>query len=320
MPRARLLKPGFFKNELLAECQPLTRILFEGLWIIADREGRLEDRPKRIKTDVLPYDECDVDALLNELAEKMDPGGNPAFIVRYQVNGVRYIQILNFSRHQNPHKNEAPSTIPAPDLYSTSTVQAPEMHNTNPALTFNLNPLTFNLNPDTESIRAREGNSPVDSVDNVDNFSPDREVARCASSELGQAPDRDVPDHGEDLFARFWEVYPKPLGQAHARKEWDKLIAQGAKAEDIILAASRYAVRCKVNQTLDRFIKMPGNFLADRTFEEFLNIPECPKCHGEGTYIYATVADDGNGNPMELRKKCECMASVPDWQKMLGGR
>jgi hypothetical protein len=32
----------------------------------SDREGRLEDRPKKIKAAVLPYDECDVDRLLDE--------------------------------------------------------------------------------------------------------------------------------------------------------------------------------------------------------------------------------------------------------------
>ena len=51
MPRARNVKPGFFKNELLAECEPLARILFEGLWCEADREGRLEDRPRRLKAE-----------------------------------------------------------------------------------------------------------------------------------------------------------------------------------------------------------------------------------------------------------------------------
>ena len=56
MARARNLKPSFFTNDKLAELHPLGRLLFAGLWTIADREGRLEDRPKRIKTDVsLPY-------------------------------------------------------------------------------------------------------------------------------------------------------------------------------------------------------------------------------------------------------------------------
>ena len=39
MSRSRNIKPGFFKNEHLAECQPLARLLFIGLWTLADREG-----------------------------------------------------------------------------------------------------------------------------------------------------------------------------------------------------------------------------------------------------------------------------------------
>jgi hypothetical protein len=70
--RARNIKPGFFKNEELATKDPLARILFEGLWCMADREGRLEDRPARIKAEVLPYDECDIEPLLSSLASGGD--------------------------------------------------------------------------------------------------------------------------------------------------------------------------------------------------------------------------------------------------------
>lgn len=119
MARARNIKPAFFMNDELAEIDPLGRLLFIGLWTIADREGRLEDRPARIKVETLPYDNCDVDELLNELAKR-------DFIRRYEVDGVRYIQVTNFSKHQNPHRNERQSEIPAPDLHSTSIVQAPD--------------------------------------------------------------------------------------------------------------------------------------------------------------------------------------------------
>lgn len=67
MPRKRDLKPGFFKNEALAELPPLTRMFFAGLWCWADREGRLEDRPKKLKGEILPYDDFDADAALDEL-------------------------------------------------------------------------------------------------------------------------------------------------------------------------------------------------------------------------------------------------------------
>lgn len=116
MARARNIKPGFFLNDELAECDPLARLLFAGLWCIADREGRLEDRPKRIKAETLPHDNCDADALLEQLAVA-------GFILRYQVGGDRFIQVLNFDKHQNPHVKESPSSIPSPDLHHASTVQ-----------------------------------------------------------------------------------------------------------------------------------------------------------------------------------------------------
>jgi hypothetical protein len=118
MARARNIKPGFFKNEDLAEIGPLAMLLFEGLWCLADREGRLEDRPRRIKAETFPYFDVDVDALLNALQERR-------FVLRYEAAGERYIQVVNFTKHQTPHIKEAPSTIPAPDEHQTSTVLAP---------------------------------------------------------------------------------------------------------------------------------------------------------------------------------------------------
>lgn len=35
--RARNIKPGFFSNDLLPECEPLARLLFIGLWCMADK-------------------------------------------------------------------------------------------------------------------------------------------------------------------------------------------------------------------------------------------------------------------------------------------
>jgi hypothetical protein len=116
MARARNIKPGFFINEDLVELPFSTRLLFIGLWTIADREGRLDDRPRKIKMAVFPADDVDVDAGLNELASQR-------LISRYQVEHKPFIQITNFSKHQNPHKDEKKSTIPAPCEPGISTVQ-----------------------------------------------------------------------------------------------------------------------------------------------------------------------------------------------------
>lgn len=106
--RARNIKPGYFKNEFLATCDPLARILFSGLWCIADSRGVIEDRPKRIKAEALPYDDCDCNALLDQLHSK-------GFIVRYEVAGIKAIFIPTFAEHQRPHKGEKDFDIPLPD-------------------------------------------------------------------------------------------------------------------------------------------------------------------------------------------------------------
>lgn len=136
--RCRSIKPGFFKNEQLAECDPLARILFAGLWCVADRDGRLEDRPKRIKAEVLPYDEADVDRLL----DRLHAGG---FIRRYQVAGVGYVQVLKFEEHQHPHQNEQSLGLPPPPAETpVITGAAPESSCTS---TGAIGPLTSSLVP-----------------------------------------------------------------------------------------------------------------------------------------------------------------------------
>jgi len=87
MARARNIKPGFFKNEDLVELPFEYRLLFAGLWTLADREGRLEDRPKRIKMELFPADNVDVDHGLGELERY-------GFIQRYEANGVRVVAIM----------------------------------------------------------------------------------------------------------------------------------------------------------------------------------------------------------------------------------
>lgn len=132
--RARAIKPGFWDNELLAECDPFARLLFIGLWNLADRAGRLEDRPARIKKTILGYDAVDVVPLLEQLAER-------GFIQRYEVDGRAFIQVINFAKHQNPHVKEPESTIPAPCESGASPVQTPD----EPCGL----PLTHSLTPDS---------------------------------------------------------------------------------------------------------------------------------------------------------------------------
>jgi hypothetical protein len=105
MSRTRLIRPGFFENEELCELPFEFRLLFAGLWTLADKAGRLEDRPRRIKAKIFPYDAVNVAEGLTALARR-------GFIQRYAVEGAEYIQITTWARNQSPHNTEAVSVIP----------------------------------------------------------------------------------------------------------------------------------------------------------------------------------------------------------------
>lgn len=107
MPRARNVKPAFFKNEELVELPFEDRLLFIGLWTLADCRGVLEDRPKRIKMEIFPADNVDVCAALDRLHAA-------ALIVRYDADGKPGIYIPKFTAHQNPHHREQPIDFPEP--------------------------------------------------------------------------------------------------------------------------------------------------------------------------------------------------------------
>lgn len=152
--RARSIKPSICDNEVLGTADLAYTVLFERLWMMADREGRLEDRPLRIKAQAFPYrDGLDVDPLLNWLSEK-------GFIQRYAVADKSYIQVSTFAKHQSPHVKEAPSTIPAPDSPGASTRQAPEIPAPAALTPSSLTPDSGLLTADSSSLRSHSSAAP----------------------------------------------------------------------------------------------------------------------------------------------------------------
>lgn len=125
MARSRNIKPGFFTNPELVELPYETRLLFAGLWVVADRDGRLEDRPKKIKMELFPADAVDCDMMLGQLHKA-------GFVIRYEVDGQKLIQVNNWAKHQSPHHTERASTLPPPGEHGALTVKSPLQDGGNP--------------------------------------------------------------------------------------------------------------------------------------------------------------------------------------------
>ena len=180
MARARNIKPSFFQNEMLAELDPLTRLAFIGMWTIADFKGCIEFRPKRLKIQLLPYDDCDIE----QIGINLDKSG---FVSIYSVQGQRYLKIINFEKHQNPHKNEREAGSEIPDFDSSDnkikelqTIENnPEQNGTAPADSLLLPTDSLNLIPDS-------GIPQVPPPKNGDDPKPETDL-QAASRETWQA-------------------------------------------------------------------------------------------------------------------------------------
>ncbi len=242
MARSRNIKPGFFKNELLVELPFEVRLLFVGLWTIADREGRLEDRSIRIRMEIFPADSVDVEAGLQALHDR-------GFILRYQVGADRFIQVIAWAKHQNPHHKEVQSVIPTaqkPEAFAlcmdTKPEALPPMHE---CITSDKTGASTGFDA-----RARASNR-ADSLI-PDSLIPDSLEEREKPFSLHElVPVKSVhlkkPRAVKPLsrFDEFWAVYPRKVSRAAAQKAFDKLQPSDELVTSILDALSKQAASLK---------------------------------------------------------------------------
>lgn len=109
MARIRSIKPEFWQDELVATLPRDIRLLFIGLWTMADDEGRFRANPRFVQAQVFPYDsDIDVAGALRQLE-------GIGRVQLYEADGQLFGWVRKFSEHQRIDKPK-PSTIPPPPV------------------------------------------------------------------------------------------------------------------------------------------------------------------------------------------------------------
>ena len=103
--KSRMIRPGFWTDEKTVTLSYPARLLFIGLWCVADDEGRLEWRPGQVKMLLFPSDQID----LLPLAEELKAAG---LVEVYGAIGKEFMQVCNFLKHQK-FDARRPSQFPA---------------------------------------------------------------------------------------------------------------------------------------------------------------------------------------------------------------
>jgi hypothetical protein len=266
--RRRLIHPEFFRHEILGELTIEARLLFIGLWCLADREGRLDNRPKRIKADLFPFD----DILGDTLARLIHTLESHGFIHCYSVDGKGFIQIVNFKKWQKCHEREAESVIPEP---VDSDQGEPRRH----------------LGDTLDAPRAPvlvSVSVPVSVSDKHSFPSADGRVVGSAEEQLALLPPEPKRDVVGELFEQFWAMYPRK----EARKDALKAFRANVKTPKIFKAVMA-GLESQLPELLTRprdKVKLAGGWIRDSRWEDEVAPP--------GPVPIAPAAPRASANPL----------------------
>jgi hypothetical protein len=109
--RKRMIDPSIWQSEDFGKLSTLAKIVFIGLFSLADDEGRGRCNPVYLKSTLFPYEEnirsADIDKTLSEISSNMS-------VVLYSYNGSSYYSLLSWDTFQKIDR-PSPSKIPEYD-------------------------------------------------------------------------------------------------------------------------------------------------------------------------------------------------------------
>lgn len=110
MARKRMIDPNIWQSEDFGKLSTLAKLVFIGLFSLADDEGRGRCNPIYLKSTLFPYEEgirsADVDKTLSEISSNMS-------VVFYSCDGSSYYSLYNWNTWQ---KIDRPSESKIPEF------------------------------------------------------------------------------------------------------------------------------------------------------------------------------------------------------------
>ena len=101
MARKRMIDPNIWQSEDFSKLSTLAKLVFIGLFSLADDEGRGRCNPVYIKSTLFPYEEgirsADIDKTLSEISSNMS-------VIFYSCDGSNYYSLFNWNTWQKIDK------------------------------------------------------------------------------------------------------------------------------------------------------------------------------------------------------------------------
>lgn len=219
MARIRSIKPEFFTSDDIVSMTPLARLFYIALWCEADREGRMEWKPRTFKLRYLPAETCSVEDLTAELTDR-------GLIVLYSVGEKEYADIPTFTEHQVINNREVESVIP------TRHARVPHASSTRaPRVKVDAStraPRVKAEGKEGKGREGREGNDACHGTPSAPEGAPPTISAEFQEFIRSERPDLDAAT----VFKNFVEHYPVEKQTDAKWRKWVRLEFSAPQARD----------------------------------------------------------------------------------------
>lgn len=211
MARIRSIKPETWTDPEFVACSPFARLLWIGAWNLADDYGVLKDDPAMLHLRLLPGDNVDAHALVDELVARR------LLLRRVAPDGTQVLVIRTFCLHQKIDKR-SPGRWGLPEEFTDAgrTVSA----------------LPPAQNADQDECRTPAESRPIPT-------DPDLGTEGTGTSLVQPAGSHDGPFAGE--FSEVWDSYPRKRDRKAALAAYRARRRAGVPRDDLLTATKNYA-------------------------------------------------------------------------------
>lgn len=250
LARIRSVKPEFWEDQELAEhVSRDARLLYIGLWNLADEHGRLRGAPVFIHGRVFPYEPDLTVADTAELVEELARAGK---VVKYRAAGGDYLFLPNLDKHQRLESEKVASKLPDPHGTGSELLPPKDLTGARQA----------QIDPGDAQTGAHESAPGADessllygtgSMEHVD--AHQAEPARDSPDALIPPPATEKPTPStapklrmwtekqilaDENWIKFWDAYPNKKDRRKALMAWLNALKRGVSPQLLIEAASAY--------------------------------------------------------------------------------
>lgn len=234
MARIRTIKPDFFTSEDIVLLSPLARLFYIALWCEADKEGRFAWKPKTFKLRYLPGDNCDIEALADELL-------NACLVVLYEGGTLAYIP--SFGKHQHINPRESASVLPDPKTAPKRT-RATRVADASPR--------------EDDAQVGREGKGSINPLP-LSGLGATEDPRSCAKPKVHEFPPG---------FDRFWQAYPRKTAKPQAAKAFARLRPDESLLSQMLASLALQRQSAQWQRDGGQFIPHPSTWLNQRRWED----------------------------------------------------